>query len=66
MIPVAPMWIKHQPESAPTKWFRPRTQGRSKRMRRIMIVALAGNPAVALWRYPETGLIPEGAILKAK
>ncbi len=35
-------------------------------MRRIMIGALAGKPAVALWRYPETGLIPEGAILKTK
>ncbi len=66
MIQVAWMWIKHQPESELTKWFRRRTEGQSKRMRRVMIVALARKLAVALWRYLETGLIPEGAILKAK
>ena len=66
MIQVAWMWIKHQPESELTKWFRRRTEGQSKRMRRVMIVALARKLAIALWRYLETGLIPEGAILKAK
>ena len=29
-----------------------------------MIVALARKLAIALWRYLETGLIPEGAIVK--
>jgi len=66
MIQVAWMWIKHQPESELTKWFRRRTEGQSKRMRRVMIVALARKLAVALWRYLETGLIPDGAVLKAK
>ena len=66
MIQVAWMWIKHQPESELTKWFHRRTEGQSKRMRRVMIVALARKLAVALWRYLETGLIPEGAILKTK
>ncbi len=49
-----------------TKWFRRRTEGQSKRMRRVMIVALARKLAIALWRYLETGLIPEGAVLSAK
>jgi transposase len=31
-----------------------------------MIVALARKLAIALWRYLETGLIPEGAILKSR
>ncbi len=31
-----------------------------------MIVALARKLAVALWRYLETGLTPEGATLSAK
>ncbi len=35
-------------------------------LRRIMIVALARKLAIALWRYLEHGLIPEGAILAAK
>src|SRR5262249_54984392 len=35
------------------------------RIRRITIVALARKLLVALWRYLETGLIPQGALLKA-
>jgi transposase len=31
-----------------------------------MIVALARKLAIALWRYLEQGLIPEGASLKCK
>jgi transposase len=33
-------------------------------MRRIGIVALARRLAIALWRYLEDGLIPDGATLK--
>ncbi len=29
-----------------------------------MIVALARKLAIAFWRYLETGLIPEGAVVK--
>ncbi len=29
-----------------------------------MIVALARQLAIALWRYLETGRIPEGAVVK--
>ena len=35
------------------------------RIRRIAIVALARKLMVALWRYLETGLIPEGAVMNA-
>jgi transposase len=66
MIQVAWLWLKHQPESELTKWFRRRTEGQSRRMRRVMIVALARKLAIALWRYLETGQIPEGAVLAAK
>jgi transposase len=66
MIQVAWFWIKHQPESELTKWFRRRTEAQSKRMRRVMIVALARKLAIVLWRYLETGLIPQGAVLTAK
>ena len=54
----------HQPNSALTQWFHHRTEGQSKRVRCIMIVALARKLAIALWRYVETGLIPEGAVVK--
>ena len=58
------LWLRHQPNSALTQWFRHRTEGQSKRVRCIMIVALARKLAIALWRYVELGLIPEGAVVK--
>ncbi len=66
IIQAAWLWIRHQPNSALTQWFRRRTEGESKRMRCVMIVALARKLAIALWRYVELGLIPEGATLSAK
>ncbi len=66
MIQCAWMWLRHQPQSALSEWFRRRTEGQSKRMRCIMIVALARKLAVAFWRYLEHGLIPEGAIVKTQ
>jgi transposase len=60
------LWLRHQPESALTRWFRSRTHNNaSKRNKRIAIVALARKLMVALWRYLTTGLVPEGATLKA-
>jgi transposase len=63
MIETAWLWIRHQPRSALTQWFVERTAGQSTRMRKIMIVAVARKLAIALWRYVECGLVPEGAIL---
>jgi len=60
------LWLRHQPESALTRWYRSRTHNNaSKRNKRIAIVALARKLMVALWRYLTTGLLPEGALLKA-
>lgn len=64
MVEAAWLWVRHQPDSALTQWFHHRTEGQSKRVRRIMIVALARKLAIALWRYLETGLIPQGAVVK--
>ena len=66
MIETAWMWLRHQPNSALSQWFHQRTEGQSKRMRCVMIVALARKLAVALWRYLEHGLIPQGTTLSAK
>ena len=64
MVEAAWLWLRHQPDSALSKWFHDRTQGQKGRIRRVMIVALARKLAIALWRYLETGLIPEGAIVR--
>lgn len=58
------LWLRHQPESALSRWFHYRTRNASKRFKRIAIVALARKLMVALWRYLTTGLVPEGAVLK--
>ena len=64
-IELAWLWLRHQPESVLSRWFHERTgQGRG-RIRRIAIVALARKLIVALWRFLTTGLVPEGAVLKA-
>ncbi len=64
MIQMAWLWRRHQPDSALSKWFRARVGDQKGRVRRIAIVAMARKLAVALWRYLETGLVPEGAVLK--
>jgi transposase len=63
IIQIAWLWIKHQPKSAISQWFVKRTEGQSNRIKRIMIVAVARRLAIALWRYVEVGLVPQGAIL---
>jgi transposase len=64
-IELAWLWLRHQPDSALTQWFRQRTLNAGKRIKRTAIVALARKLIVALWRYLTTGLVPEGAALKA-
>jgi transposase len=63
-IELAWLWLRHQPNSALTQWFKARTLNASKRIRRITIVALARKLTVALWRFLTTGLVPNGAVLK--
>ncbi len=65
MIELAWMWRRWQPDSALTRWFEERYVCRgSKRSRRKGIVALARKLLIALWKYLEFGIVPEGAVLK--
>ncbi len=64
MIELSWLWLRHQPDSALSKWFRQRVGDQKGRVRRIAIVAMARKLSVALWRYLKTGLVPEGAVLK--
>jgi len=57
-------WLRYQPESALSCWFRERFGGGGKRLRRIGIVAVARKLLVALWRFLKSGVLPEGAVLK--
>jgi transposase len=66
MIELAWLWLRHQPGSSLSVWFRERVGERKGRIKRIAIVAMARKLLIALWRYLETGLVPEGAALKSK
>ena len=65
MVELAWMWLRWQPDSALSAWFRARVGAMGGRIRKIMIVALARKLLVALWRYVTDGVVPDGAKLKA-
>jgi transposase len=62
-VEIAWLWLRYQPHSALAQWYQRRFAGGGKRMRRVGIVALARRILVALWRYLEHGVLPEGARL---
>src|SRR5438876_7526339 len=56
MIQLAWLWIRHQPHSTLTRWFKEQSpQGRKR-----AIVALARKLLVALWKYVTQGVVIEG------
>ena len=61
MIQLAWLWVRHQPQSALTQWFK----ANSQRGRKRAIVALARKLLVALWKYVTAGVVIEGAVMKA-
>jgi transposase len=65
MIELAWLWLRYQPGSGLARWFVERVGTGRGRIRKITAVALARKLLVALWRYLATGLVPEGARLKA-
>ncbi len=63
-IEIAWGWLRFQPNSELSKWYQRRFGSGSKRLRKIGIVALARKLMIELWRFLETGVVPEGAELK--
>jgi transposase len=58
------LWLRNQPDSALSTWYRDRVRGGRGRIKRIAITALARKLLVALWRFVTQGLVPTGAVLK--
>lgn len=63
-VQIAWAWLRHQPDSALSRWYGRRFGHGSRRMKKVGVVALARRLLIELWRYLETGAIPEGATLK--
>ena len=64
LIQLAWLWVRHQPHSALTLWFRDRVKQNGGRLKKATIVALARKLLVALWKYLNGGVVIEGAIMK--
>ncbi len=64
LIQVAWLWVRHQPASALTIWFKERVKHNGGRLKKQTIVALARKLLVAIWKYVDSGVVIEGAALK--
>lgn len=64
MVELAWLWLRYQPGAAQVAWFRERTGETGRRVRKMMIVALARKLLIALWRFVIDGVVPQGATLK--
>lgn len=65
VVQVAWGWLRHQPESELSLWYNRKFGPGSSRLKKIGIVALSRRLLIELWRYLETGAIPEGATISA-
>ena len=63
VIEIAWGWVRYQPNARSSLWFQANYAKKSKRYRRIGIVAVARRLLIDLWRFHETGELPEGAVL---
>jgi transposase len=63
-IQLAWCWLRWQPDSALAQWYQRRFAAAGGRGRRIGIVAVARKLVIALWRYVDQGVMPDGARLK--
>jgi transposase len=61
MIELSWLWLRYQPDSELSRWFRARFGAGNSRARKTGIVAVARKLLVALWKYLETGAVPAGA-----
>ena len=61
LIEIAWAWLRFQADSKLSRWYNDRFARGGARMRRVGIVALARKLVIELWRYLESGTVPEGA-----
>jgi transposase len=63
-VEIAWCWLRLQPDSQLSRWYTQRFAGGGARMRRIGIVAMARRLIIDLWRYLESGTVPQGATVR--
>lgn len=65
LVQLSWLWLRHQPESALSQWYNARVERNGGRMKKSAIIALARKLLVALWKYVTSGVVVEGAVMKA-
>jgi transposase len=61
VIELAWCWLRYQPNSELSQWYRRRFGRGNTRLKKVGIVALARKLLIALWKYLEGGEPPAGA-----
>jgi len=64
MLQLAWLWLRHQPDSALSRWFHERVNRNGGRLRKTVITAVARKLLVALWKYVTAGVVIEGATVR--
>ena len=64
MLQLAWLWLRHQPNSALSRWFHERVNRNGGRFRKTVITAVARKLLVALWKYVTAGVVIEGAMMR--
>lgn len=64
LIQMSWLWLRHQPNSALTQWYKTRVAHNGGRGKRQAITALARKLLVSLWKYVASGVVIEGAVMK--
>ena len=55
-------WLRYQPTSELSQWYKRRFSRGNTRLRKVGIIALARKLLIALWKYLEGGEVPAGAM----
>lgn len=53
------LWQRYQPGAAQVVWFRERTGSSGRRVRKVMVVALARKLLIELWRFVVDRVVPK-------
>jgi len=65
IVEMAWLWLRHQPDTALSRWYHDRVRRNGGRLKKVAIVALARKLLVALWKYVTAGVVIEGAAMKS-
>ncbi|CCF00160.1 Putative transposase y4rJ (plasmid) [Sinorhizobium fredii HH103] len=63
LVQLAWLWLRHQPQSALSLWFKERVKQNGGRLKKTLIVALARKLLVALWKYVNAGIVINGVVM---